>query len=88
MDAQRDGDQRCFRERKNKGPRQPPEANADRESPVRRRTLLEPVSLRKSGFKVSSVFRDIAATLAANLIKLDVKAGASRLFALYLPFRA
>lgn len=41
MDAQRDGAQRCFRERKNKGPRQPPEANADRESPVRERIIAQ-----------------------------------------------
>jgi hypothetical protein len=35
MVGQRGGAQRFFPEPKNKGPRQAPEANADRESPVR-----------------------------------------------------
>jgi hypothetical protein len=35
------GVRKFFREYKNKGPRQPPEANADRESPVHERIIAQ-----------------------------------------------
>jgi len=47
MDALQDGAQRYFHEHKNKGPRQPPEANADRESPVREQIIAQKPNMKK-----------------------------------------
>ncbi len=46
---------RFFREHKNKGPRQPPEANADRESPVRERIIAQESNMKKPLSKLARV---------------------------------
>ena len=55
MAALLDGVRRCFREHKNKGPRQPPEANADRDSPVRKRIIAQRINVKKFLSKLDCV---------------------------------